>query len=200
MPGSEDRFDGSNCFIITNPSQIRFHLYGDDPNELRIADIAGAISKQCRFTGHLHVDCWYSVAEHCLLVSTIVAMRGGSEELQYAALMHDTPEAYLADLAAPFKRELGKYYEKEELVWKRIAAKYDLPMVLPKEIKDADWLALFIEARNIVLPGNEAQMHSWVGWDQWGEESKKFDIKPWLLNPAQARDAWLRAYVQLRKL
>lgn len=196
MPSETDRFDGDNCFIITNPSRTRFHLYGDDPNEIKIVDIAQAISKQVRFTGHLIGDAWYSCAEHCLLTSAIVAELGGSRKDQLAALMHDTPEAYLADIAAPFKREIGKYYEKEALVWKRIAAKYDIDETLPEIVKEADWLALFVEAHYCVATAEE--MKTWIGYDKYGEKSKTLKSKLWLLAPAQARVAWLDAFLNLK--
>lgn len=196
MPGSEDRFDGDNCFITTNPSQGKFHLYGDDPSQIRVTDIAGAISRQCRFTGHLVGDAWYSVAEHCLLVMDILKHLGENEETQFIGLMHDTPEAYLADLAAPFKRELGGYYDKEALIWKRIAAKYGLPEQLPEAVKTADWIALFIEARAIVA--SEEVISAWVGYDKYGELSKSIPLQIFCLNHVQARHAWLHSFVRLR--
>lgn len=196
MPGTEDRFDGDNCFIITNPSRQRLHLYGNNPDEIRISDIANAISKQCRFTGHLIGDAWYSVAEHCLLVMDILKHLGEPPEVQFMGLMHDTPEYGLSDIAAPFKREIGQYYEKEELLWKRIAAKYGMPEKLPEVVKRADWLALWIEARAIVAP--EEEICQWVGYDKGGEESKTIPLQIFCLNHVQARHAWLDSFLRLR--
>ena len=197
MPDSKDRFDGKNCFIITNPSKTNFHLYGDDPAEIKIADIANALSKQVRFTGHLFGECWYSVAEHCLITSAIVCELGGSKEEQFCALMHDTPEAYLADIAAPFKHELGNYYEKEALIWKRIAAKYGIPEVLPEIVKRADWIALFLEARHMVVPDNPKILESWVGWSEYGPASQQTQVRPWMMVPVQAKTAWLNSFTQM---
>lgn len=165
MPSASDDFSGKNCFIILNPSKGHFHLYGDDPEELKIRDIANALSKQCRFTGHLEEDYWYSVAEHSVDVSHIIQRMGGSVFEQFCGLMHDTSEAYLSDINAPFKREMGQYYEKEALIWARVAAKWNLPLKLPDIVKEADWLALFIEARHFVVGGNVALMENWVGYD-----------------------------------
>jgi hypothetical protein len=185
---------------MTNPSMEKFHLYSDDPDEIKIADIANAISKQVRFTGHLAHDYWYSVGEHCILVQEIVKHLGGTAEEQFAGLMHDTPEAYMSDIAAPFKKELSIYYEKEELVWKRIADKYQLPLVMPKIVKKADFLALFIEARYLVVPGKEYLLGDWVGWDEYGEEALKLPFKPWLMGPPQVRAEFLNRFVQFRRI
>lgn len=198
MPDSNDRFDGDNCFIITNPSRQRLHLYGDNPDEIRITDIANAISKQCRFTGHLTGDAWYSVAEHCLLVMDILKHLGEDEEVQFMGLMHDTPEYGLSDIAAPFKREIGQYYEKEELLWKRIATKYGLPHKLPEIVKRADWLALFIEARAIVAP--EEEISQWIGYAEHGAASKTIPLQIYCLNHVQARQAWLESFIRMRRV
>jgi len=133
-----------------------------------------------------------------LNVAAILARMGCTEEEQFYGLMHDTPEAYLADIAAPFKREIGVYYDKEALVWRRIAAKYSIPEKLPDCIKVADWLALFIEARHMVA--DDEEMRSWVGYDQYGEESKKHDFKPFMMPPVAARQAFIDCFVQLRRV
>lgn len=168
MPSASDRFEGEHCFIITNPSKSNFHLYGNDPDEIKIRDIANAISKQCRFTGHLEEDYWYSVAEHCVDTSFIIERMGGTIMEQFCGLMHDTPEGYLSDINAPFKREIGQYYEKEALIWKRIAEKFGMPLELPAIVKAADWIALFVEARTFVAPGRPEIMKGWIGYDPHG--------------------------------
>jgi hypothetical protein len=170
MPEKSDNFD-SHCFMITNPSRNKFYLYGNDPNEIQIGDIANATSKQCRFTGHMLPEYWYSVAEHMCDVARIIKVLGGSKEDQFAGLMHDSPEAYLSDICAPFKREIGTYYDKELLIWKRIAAKFGIPEKLPDIVKEADWLALFIEASTFVVPNNLDVLEGWVGWDTFGQRA-----------------------------
>lgn len=170
MPSSTDSF-GSNCWMIAVPSQKSFHLYGSDPDEIQIGDIANATSKQCRFTGHMLPECWYSVAEHMCDTARIVEILGGSKHDQYCAVMHDSPEAYLSDICAPFKKEIGTYYEKEVLIWRRIAAKFSLPEKLPDIVKEADWLALFIEAATFVVPNNVDILEGWFGWREFGRRA-----------------------------
>lgn len=165
-PSVTDRFEGDHCFIVTNPSQGRLHLYGDDPDEIQIEDIANALGNQCRFTGHMRPGYWYSVLEHVCDASNLVRLMGGTPLEQYCALMHDSPEFGLSDIAAPFKRELMAYYDKEALIWKRIAAKFGLPEKLPEIVKVADWRALFIEANQFVLPGRQDILRTWIGADE----------------------------------
>ena len=198
MPSNLDHFEGESCYIVTNPSQGKFHLYGDDPREISIEDIANALSKQCRFTGHFVGDFWYGVGEHSYDAANMVAILGGSLLEQYCALMHDTPEAYLADIAAPFKRELRGYYEKEALVWKRIADKFGLPVELPKIVKEADWLCLFTEARAFVLPGREDVLSTWVGYEPHGKKSLEIDYPMQGILPRVARERFLQKYHTLR--
>lgn len=166
MPSSSDRFEDGHCFIITNPGFGRFHLYGDDPDEIKIEVIANALGNQCRFTGHMVEGAWYSVLEHSCDVSNLIRLMGGSLLEQFCGLMHDSPEFGLSDIAAPFKRELLAYYDKEALIWKRIAAKFGLPEKLPDIVKTADWRALFIEAHQFVVPGRVDILEGWIGADE----------------------------------
>ena len=57
--------DGS----ITTYSGNLFWPLLPNPADVRIEDIAHALSNQCRFAGHSHT--FYSVAEHCVRVSQL---------------------------------------------------------------------------------------------------------------------------------
>lgn len=171
MPSHTDRFDGSHCFIVTMPSRGQFHLYGRDPSQLKIRDIANSTSKQCRWTGHMLEDAWYSVAEHGENTSQLLMLMGADRDVQFQGLMHDTPEGYLSDINAPFKREIGVYYEKEALIWKRIAEKYGLPEELDSMVKKADWFSLFIEASIFVLPEHTYLMEGWFGYKEYWDDA-----------------------------
>lgn len=197
MPSDKDSFV-NQCFIITNPSHGRFHLYGDDPDEIDIGDIANALSKQCRFTGHMALDRWYSVAEHSCDVARIIKALGGSKQHQFAGLMHDTPEFALSDIAAPFKREIGNYYEKEALIWKRVSEKYGLPLALPPIVKQADWIALFIEALTFVAPVSIVE--HWVGWSEHGTSAQNLMAKGFKMRGLSYKRARIHFLAQFERL
>lgn len=200
MPSSDDRFDGDDCYIKVNPSGGYFHLHAaGNVSEIKLIDIASAISRQCRFTGHLLPEVnHYSVAEHCVLVSALLKEMGADTKLQFAGLMHDAAEAYLADIAAPFKRELGQYYEAEAKVEKRINAKYGIDLTEDEHtlLKRADWIALWIEARQIVVRDPE-EIETWKGYELYGEESKKFMTPVQCWDRIVARDQFLIRWAEL---
>ncbi len=114
--------------------------------EFDLGDIAHALANQCRYTGHTRRR--YSVAEHCVLVSMIMEdQKMGSP---FEGLMHDAHEAYISDMASPWKRLLPDYVAHEariELACRRWAG---LPDKISKEAKVADYAALLLEARQLI--------------------------------------------------
>lgn len=89
--------------------------------ELRIEDIARALSMQCRFAGH--VLRFYSVAEHCVRVAAEVERLYPEDKmLQRAGLIHDASEAYLVDVPSPLKHqpEFDAYRRCERELTRRI--------------------------------------------------------------------------------
>lgn len=121
----------------------RFYPLSPRPEELDPADIAHALSLLCRYGGH--VDRFYSVAEHCLLMSQAV-----EPEHALAALLHDATEAYVVDVPRPLKRQLPGYREIEEQVWYAIAYRFGLDLELPAPVKEADNRILLTE-RNALM-------------------------------------------------
>ena len=121
--------------------------FDPDPAQFDAGDIARALANQCRFGGHRRV--FYSVAQHCVIVSRVVEERGGDVEDVFAALMHDASEAYLGDMPHPLKHrsELGAAFrdaeaQLEEAIRDRFEIKPDVP-----EIKRVDRALLATERR-----------------------------------------------------
>lgn len=120
----------------------------EDPLEeqVSIEDIARALSNISRFGGHIRRH--YSVAQHALLTRELV-IEDGYPELGYAALHHDSHEAYVGDAPSPLKIVLGESYRSvTQRVDRAVAAALGLD---PEEfhhpvIKRADQLAMRIEA------------------------------------------------------
>ena len=68
----------------------KFYPLNPTLDSIDIIDIAGALSKMCRFGGHCNK--FYSISEHCWHLSY-----KASPPNRLAALMHDASEAYLVD-------------------------------------------------------------------------------------------------------
>ena len=76
---------------VTNP----------DPKTIEITDIAWALSRMPRFSGHSIPYIPYSVAQHCIQVMKDLAPHGSRVQLH--GLLHDAAEAYINDLPSPVK-------------------------------------------------------------------------------------------------
>lgn len=97
----------------------RVELLNPDPEDLVLEDLVWSLSRQPRFLGHTNdrtrrtattPEQSYSVAQHSVEVSRLVEVLGGALPEQFAALLHDSAEAYMGDITAPVKaalRELG---------------------------------------------------------------------------------------------
>lgn len=123
---------------------ISFWPLDPAPEEVHIKDIAHALSNICRYNGH--VKTFYSVAQHCVLVSRQVRKRSGNPEAIRQGLLHDAAEAYVGDMIRPLKRCLPEYKVVEEKVHASIMKRFDLPARLYPVVKRADEDLLTAEA------------------------------------------------------
>lgn len=138
---------------IQTKSGGRFYFLEQHLASVTLEDIASALSKLCRFTGHSRK--FYSVAEHSFYVSLIVP-----EEYQLQAMLHDASEAYLGDVSTPLKCLLDDYREIEDIVSRSIYARFDLPAELHPSIKSADYRVLASEVPLLFDRVDEG----WKGW------------------------------------
>jgi hypothetical protein len=72
------------------------------------------------------------------------------EEFALEGLLHDLTEAYVGDLVRPVKYQIPKFIEIENRIWEVAAARYNLPVKMSKEVKDADNLAFWTEKRDLL--------------------------------------------------
>jgi uncharacterized protein len=106
--------------------------------DISLDDIAHALSMTCRYGGH--VGKFYSVAEHCLIMTKhIMELHAPVEECR-ACLLHDADEAYLTDLPNPIKREPEfKFYHSLGCeIRDRVFSALGLPLVTSSRILDLD--------------------------------------------------------------
>lgn len=133
---------------------IKFHVDSPEPHMVSLRDIVHANARLCRFNGH--VRGWYSVLEHQVRVSRLVAYWGGTREECLFALHHDSPEMVVGDLASPIKHGTGvreEFCALEDEIMRAVCHKFGLPMVEPSIVKDADLVMLATELRDLMNKG-----------------------------------------------
>lgn len=120
--------------------------------EVRIADIAHALSLICRFGGHSVGH--YSVAQHSLLVARILESMGAPADAQLCGLMHDAHEAYVGDVPTPIKALLGTAWsDLEHQAEDAVLCAFGLRDVMNDWrdiVKHADRVALATERRDLL--------------------------------------------------
>lgn len=101
-------------------------FYPLDPNaaDVELVDVAHGLAFTCRYGGH--TKRYYSVAEHCVLVSEVVecdARKAGMppdfvKALALEALLHDSAEAYIGDMVRPLKHQpqMAEFRRAEERI------------------------------------------------------------------------------------
>lgn len=92
------------------------------PEDIRIEDIAHALSMMVRANGHFPE--FYSVGQHCIHCCKEAEARGYTRRTQLACLLHDASEAYLADITRPVKQHLEQYQEIEKVLQETVFRKY----------------------------------------------------------------------------
>jgi len=89
-------------------SKVIFDVLNPSAKDLRMSDIAHALSNLCRYGGHSPE--FYSVAQHAVLCSYFTGT--ATQKLKY--LHHDDSEGYLVDMPRPIKKNLKEYNIIEE--------------------------------------------------------------------------------------
>jgi hypothetical protein len=155
----------------------RLDLLDPSPLDIEIEDIAHGLARVARWNGQTRGDYTFSVAEHSLLVETIVGGLDAAlpQEFRLAALLHDAPEYVIGDLISPFKAALSIDYRAfEAKLLAAIHLRFGLPAEPPdavtKLIKRADKIAAYYEAIGL------------AGFAR--EEARRFFGQPRGLSPA----------------
>jgi len=160
----------------------KFFPLSPNASDISLLDIAHALSNICRFTGHTKE--FYSVAQHCVLVSYICDSKDA-----IAGLLHDASEAYLSDIARPLKHSgsFEEYRKIEKHLQSMIFQKFGLSLEEPEGVKRADNILLATEARDLLSPLNE----------DWVQSAKPlpFTITP--LSPKEAKALFLDRFDEL---
>lgn len=167
---------GPNPWIETYSGK-HFHLLQPTGVEIDIEDIAHSLANMCRFGGH--VKHFYSVAEHCVHVSTLTGNLDG--------LLHDASEAYVADIVSPLKPHLINYHHIENAIMLTIAKQYGILWPVSADTKDADVAQLKTEARHL-LPSKGKD------WIPDYPSKRKGGVIPKCWTPDQAKMKFLERF------
>lgn len=151
----------------------------------------------CRYNGH--VDRFYSVAEHCVLMSFAMP----TAALALEALLHDGTEAYVGDMVRPLKHSglMDEYKRIEGHIETAIHKHFGLPIdhrrvegidfyraIKNPAVKEADTRILLTE-RNALMP---------ISAGRWGaDDMTPLDVTIHAWSPAEAEAAYLSRLVEL---
>jgi len=155
------------------------------PEQIVIEDIAHALAHQCRFAGHTLR--FYSVAEHCCLLSD-----RADDEYKFTALMHDASEAYMLDFPKPLKNLFRSYVLMEESLMSTIAAKFGFEYPLPPQVKNLDLAILSDERQQAMKSTHHHEM-------EWGNVLPSLGIELQFWSPDVARREFLNRFYLLSK-
>lgn len=126
------------------------------------------------------------MAQHSVLASYLVP-----ECDQFAALMHDSAEAYVGDVPTSLKQLLPEYKIIEKRIEASLFERFGLYDGMPTSVKKADLIMLATEQRDLMEAKNDDV--------EWGVIANMpmapFRIKP--QPPEQARKSFLDRFKQL---
>lgn len=171
----------------------QFFLADPRPEDVCIEDIAHALSNICRFGGHCRI--FYSVAQHAVLVSRLVAPKHA-----YLGLHHDDAEAYTGDMIRPLKKLLRDFRHVERAIEIAVGTALGVPLFVVTstaaawgDVKRADMIALATERRDI--GAGDRFRPELVQDDERGFEPADFVIEA--LTPEAARVQYLQRHYEL---
>jgi len=161
-------------------------------------DIAHSLAMQCRYNGH--VQRFYSVAEHCVLMSDWIMTNretpGGlirsekySRELALWALLHDAAEAYCGDMVRPLKLHMPDFCEVDDRLTAVIARRFGLhESAIPRDVKAVD-TRILLDEREALLSTPPAE------WALGDVQPLGVEIRGW--DPATAKWEYLARLAEL---
>jgi uncharacterized protein len=166
---------------VQTVSGRRVEVLSPSKDQICVDDIALALSRICRFGGHVAHAEHYSVAEHCVEMSFHV-----ESDIALHCLLHDAAEAYLGDIVMPVKRCLPDFDLIEERMMRAIYAALELDWPTDEQlrrIKVADLRMLATEKRQLLAEPDEfwPVLAYTVPFDcRLGCYSQKLAAKHWL--------------------
>ena len=177
---------------VNNTIRLRSGLYLDllapSSSAIDIRDIAGGLSKICRFGGQC--ENFYTVAEHCIGCVGVGRNDGLDDATLLALLLHDATEAYIGDVVKPLKVLLPRYAQIEASIEHAIAAAMGVDFHAARaKVLEIDHAMLIAERRALFTPDDR----TWAGEN----EVRRVYLTPKCMPPAQAEAKYLDEFWRL---
>lgn len=97
---------------VTTISGTAVDFIDTRPSQIKLGDIAHALARIPRFNGHTVGSIPWNVAQHSVLVTSLMPTSATPTQRLYA-LLHDAHEAYIGDIPAPLKIALTKNFAEK---------------------------------------------------------------------------------------
>lgn len=184
--------------FLETVSGRRVDVSNPDPSTITIGDIAWALSRMPRFSGHSIPYVPYSVAQHCIRVSEDLMAEGASHRIQLLGLLHDAAEAYINDLPSPVKHipEIHAVIKKlEDNLMLAIYKAVGISPMTPEEeivVKSSDKIQQAVEAYNFMYSRG-------ANWNLPDVSFKKLQEFEPPMTSLEAYDKFLTVFGILRK-
>jgi hypothetical protein len=149
--------------------------------DVDIRDIARSLAMQCRWGGH--VRHFFSVAEHCVLLSRFAESR----KIKKILLLHDASEAYFREIPKPIKIAVPAIREAEQRCHQVICSRFGLPWPWPAIVKKYDNM----------MWRTESHAFRTVDVDHPFGYPKALPVKIQCWNPERAEDEFLHDFNKL---
>ena len=162
------------------------NLLDIQPEDIDIKMIATSLGRQARWNGNGRG--FYSVAEHCVVMSKFVP-----DNIALACLLHDAHEAFTGDIIRPFKKLIENVVEDvqaniDETVCKVFKVEYS------ESIK-----AQVLHADNQMLVREWTHVMANHGCPDGYEKYEPFQFHPMYWPAEMARDMFIKRFVKLTK-
>lgn len=154
---------------ITTFTKIDFDALNPSMEDIRIADIAHALSMLTRANGHF--PRFFSVGQHSIQCCREALARNYSPRVAMACLLHDASEAYISDITRPVKKYMTMYLQIEDQLQSMIFEKFlgssleEEEAVLVDNIDDGCLFYEFDHFMNIRMSEVEPVMVSNLNYD-----------------------------------
>lgn len=154
---------------------------------------AHSLAQVNRYNGHGRFP--FSVATHSVLVSLLMEEVTGGDP--YEGVWHDAPEYILSDVASPWKHLLPDWKVLDKNLDEVFRLQLGLPAEQSVEMKTADWLALYIEAYQL-MPSKAADWEDPMNLRPRALDLRKKGWKISEIDWRQSRDIFIERHNAVR--